>query len=143
MQDARGLGLDAPTLATALLKVAALLHEGRVAYEGGLVSVSGNALDAGAVSEIEALMRDGLPAGTKAGSIALTARPITPYVLRVRRGEDRVTVSGHLPDEAAARETLLARLRSRLFREAVQDKRASPPAPPTVSRPAAGPDSTR
>lgn len=121
MQDARGLGLDAPTLATSLLKVATLLHEGRVAYEGGLVSVSGNALDAGAVGEIEALMRDGLPAGTRAGSIALTARPITPYVLRVRRSEDRVTVSGHLPDEAA-RETLLARLRSRLFREAVQDK---------------------
>ncbi|KQT50137.1 flagellar motor protein MotB [Methylobacterium sp. Leaf456] len=129
MQDARGLGLDAPTLATALLKLAALLHEGRVAYEGGLVSVSGNALDAGAVDEIEALMRDGLPAGVKAGSVALTSKPISPYVLRIRRGEERVSVSGHLPD-AATRETLLARLRARLFREAVQDKsRLAPGAP--------------
>lgn len=121
MQDARGLSLDGPTLAAALLKVAALLQEGRVAYEQGRVSVSGNALDAGAVGEIEALMRDGLPAGTAAGTVALSARPIALYVLRVRRGEDTVTLSGHLPDEAA-RETLLARLRPRLFREALQDR---------------------
>lgn len=121
MQDARGPGFDAPTLARALLSIAGLLHEGRVAYEQGRVSVSGNALDAGAVGEIEALVRDGLPAGIAAGSVALTARPIVPYVLRVRRGEDSVTLSGHLPDEAA-REALLARLRPRLFREAVRDR---------------------
>lgn len=129
MQDARGLGLDGPALAKALLRIAALLQEGRVAYEGGRISVSGNALDAGAVGEIEALMRDGLPAGATAGTVALTARPIMPYVLRIRRGEDSVTLSGHLPDEAT-RDTLLGQLRPRLFREAVQDKsRLAPGAP--------------
>lgn len=121
MQDARSLGLDGPAVARTLLKVAALLHEGRVAYEQGRVSVAGNALDAGAVGEIEALLRDALPSGLAAGSVALTARPIVPYVLRVRRGADSVTLSGHLPDEAA-RESLLARLRPRLFREAVRDR---------------------
>jgi OOP family OmpA-OmpF porin len=121
MQDARSLGLDGPAVARTLLKVAALLHEGRVAYEQGRVSVAGNALDAGAVGEIEALLRDDLPSGLAAGSVALTARPIVPYVLRVRRGADSVTLSGHLPDEAA-RESLLARLRPRLFREAVRDR---------------------
>lgn len=121
MQEARSPGFDAPTLAKALLNVAALLHEGRVIFEQGRVSVSGNALDAGAVGEIEALMREGLPAGLTVGSMALTARPIAPYALRVRRGEDSVTLSGHLPDQAA-RETLLARLRPRLFRETLRDR---------------------
>ncbi|GAB6843853.1 outer membrane protein OmpA-like peptidoglycan-associated protein [Methylorubrum rhodinum] len=121
MQDARSLGLDGPAVARTLLKVAALLHEGRVAYEQGRISVAGIALDAGAVGEIEALLRDDLPSGLAAGSVALTARPIVPYVLRVRRGADSVTLSGHLPDEAA-RESLLARLRPRLFREAVRDR---------------------
>ncbi len=138
MQDARGSSLDTPTLATALLRIAALLHEGRVAYDGGRISVSGNAVDAGAVSEIEALMRDGLPAGAAAGSIALTARPIIPYVLRVRRGADSVTLSGHLPDEAV-RETVLARLRPRLFRETVQDKSRLAPGAPAGFAAAIGP----
>lgn len=129
MQDARGARLDGPTLAAHLLKIAALLHEGRVAYEQGRVSVSGKALDDGAVGEIEALLREGLPAGIEAGTIALTARPIVPYILRIRRGAEAVALSGHLPDRAT-RETLLNRAQTRLFRESVQDRsRLAPGAP--------------
>ncbi|MFX8047557.1 hypothetical protein ABTK64_19790, partial [Acinetobacter baumannii] len=66
-------------------------------------------------------MRDARPAGTAVGGVALTARPIVPYVLRIRRGADSVTLSGHLPDQAA-REALLARLNPRFFRDSIQDR---------------------
>ncbi|KAB7785172.1 flagellar motor protein MotB [Methylorubrum populi] len=123
MHEARGLpqGVDGTELARFVFRLAALLHEGRVDFEGATVSVEGNALDAGAVGEAEALMREGRPAGIAAGRVALTARPIVPYVLRIRRGADSVTVSGHLPDQAT-REALLARLNPRFFRESIQDR---------------------
>lgn len=120
MRDARGLppGIDGTALTRFVLRLAGLLHEGRVAFEAGTATVEGNALDAGAV---EALMRDGRPAGVAAGRVALTARPIVPYVLRIRRGADSVTLSGHLPDRAT-REVLLARLSPRFFRETIHDR---------------------
>ncbi|MFF8799009.1 MULTISPECIES: flagellar motor protein MotB [unclassified Methylobacterium] len=123
MHDARGLppGIDGTALTRFVLRLAGLLHEGRVAFEAGTATVEGNALDAGAVGEVEALMRDGRPAGVAAGRVALTARPIVPYVLRIRRGADSVTLSGHLPDQAS-RETLLARLSPRFFRETIHDR---------------------
>ncbi|MFX7094741.1 hypothetical protein ABTI17_19805, partial [Acinetobacter baumannii] len=88
-------------LARFVFKLAGLLHQGRVSFEGAAISVEGNALDTAAVAEAEALMRDARPAGTAVGGVALTARPIVPYVLRIRRGADSVTLSGHLPDQAA------------------------------------------
>lgn len=123
LRDARGLpqGVDGPALARFVFRLAGLLHEGRVAFEGASVSVEGNALDAGAITEVETLMRDARPAGVAAGRVALTARPIVPYVLRIRRNADSVTVSGHLPDQAS-REALLARLNPRFFRESIQDR---------------------
>lgn len=123
LRDARGLpqGIDGPALARFVFKLAGLLHQGRVSFEGAAISVEGNALDTAAVAEAEALMRDARPAGTAVGGVALTARPIVPYVLRIRRGADSVTLSGHLPDQAA-REALLARLNPRFFRESIQDR---------------------
>ncbi|GJE68853.1 flagellar motor protein MotB [Methylorubrum podarium] len=123
LRDARGLpqGVDGPALARFVFRLAGLLHEGRVAFEGASVSVEGNALDAGAITEVETLMRDARPAEVAAGRVALTARPIVPYVLRIRRNADSVTVSGHLPDQAS-REALLARLNPRFFRESIQDR---------------------
>ena len=123
MRDARGLppGIDGTALTRFVFRLAGLLHEGRIAFEAGTATVEGNALDAGAVGEIEALMRDGRPAGVAAGRVALTARPIVPYVLRIRRGADSVTLSGHLPDQAT-REALLARLSPRFFRETIHDR---------------------
>lgn len=123
LRDARGLpqGVDGPALARFVFKLAGLLHEGHVNFEGAAISVEGNALDSGAVNEAETLMRDARPAGIAAGRVALTARAIVPYVLRIRRGADSVTVSGHLPDQAS-RETLLARLNPRFFRESIHDR---------------------
>ncbi|MEH3119183.1 MAG: flagellar motor protein MotB [Methylorubrum populi] len=123
MRDARGLprGVDGTAIARFVLRLAGLLHEGRVAFDRGSVSVEGNALDAGAVGEAEALMREARPAGVAAGPVALTAQPIVPYVVRIRRGGDSVTVSGHLPDQAT-REALLARLDPRFFGEAIRDR---------------------
>ncbi|BAU92117.1 OmpA/MotB domain protein [Methylorubrum populi] len=123
LRDARGLpqGVDGPALVRFVLKLAGLLHEGRVSFEGAAVSVEGNALDAGAIAEAETLMREARPAAIAAGRVALTARPIVPYVLRIRRGADSVTVSGHLPDQAT-REALLARLNPRFFRESIHDR---------------------
>ncbi|HJE24062.1 MAG TPA: flagellar motor protein MotB [Methylorubrum populi] len=123
MRDARGLppGIDGSALARFLVKLAGLLHEGRVTFENGAVSVTGNALDAGAVTEAEALIRDSRPAGVAAGQVALAAQPIAPYVLRIRRNAENVTVSGHLPDQAA-REALMTRLNPRFFRETIRDR---------------------
>ncbi|CAO4192733.1 OmpA family protein [Methylorubrum extorquens] len=123
LRDARGLppGIDGPALARFVFQLAGLLHEGRVSFEGEAVSVEGNALDAGAVAEAQTLMRDARPPGIAAGRVALSARPIVPYVLRIRRGSDSVTVSGHLPDRAT-REALLARLNPRFFRESIHDR---------------------
>ncbi|AWI89931.1 flagellar motor protein MotB [Methylobacterium sp. DM1] len=123
LRDARGLpqGVDGPALARFVFKLAGLLHEGRVSSDGAVVSVEGNALDQAAVTEAEGLMREARPAGVSAGRVALTARPIVPYVLRIRRGADSVTVSGHLPDQAS-REALLARLNPRFFRESIDDR---------------------
>lgn len=123
MREARGLpsGIDGAALSRFVLQLAGLLHEGRVAFEGGTIAMEGNALDAGAVAEAEALLRDGRPAGVAAGRVALTAQPIAPYLLRIRRGADRVTLSGHLPDRTT-REALLARLTPRFFRETIQDR---------------------
>ena len=123
LRDARGLpqGVDGAALARFVFKLAGLLHEGRVSFEGAVISVEGNALDQAAIAEAEGLMREARPAGVSAGRVALTARPIVPYVLRIRRGADSVTVSGHLPDQAS-REALLARLNPRFFREAIDDR---------------------
>lgn len=123
MRDARGLprGVDESALARFVLKLAGLLHEGHVTFETGAVSITGNALDAAAIGEAEALMRTARPAGVGAGRVALTAQPIVPYVLRIRRGADSVVLSGHLPDQAT-REAALARLNPRFFREAIIDR---------------------
>ena len=123
LRDARGLpqGIDGPALMRFVFQLSGLLHEGRVSFEGAAVSVEGNALDAGAVTEAQTLMRDARPSGIAAGRVTLTAQPIVPYVLRIRRGSDSVTVSGHLPDRAT-REALLARLNPRFFRESIQDR---------------------
>lgn len=123
MRDARGLppGIDGSALTRFLVRLAGLLHEGRVSFEHGTVSVTGNALDAGAVTEADTLMRDARPAGVAAGRVALTAQAIAPYVLRIRRNADSVTVSGHLPDQAA-REALMARLTPRFFHEKIRDR---------------------
>ena len=123
LHDARGLpqGVDGPALVRLVFKLAGLLHEGRVGFEGGVVSVEGNALDQAAIAEAEGLMREARPAGVSAGRVALAARPIVPYVLRIHRGADSVTVSGHLPDQAS-REALLARLNPRFFRESIDDR---------------------
>lgn len=123
MRIARGLpaSTDPGALARFAMRLAALLHDGAVRYEGAGLSVSGNALDAQAVGEAEALMRDERPAGVSGGPVTLTARPVSPYVVRVRREAERVVLSGHLPD-GAAREALLGVLRPRFFREAIQDR---------------------
>ena len=120
---ARGLpgGIDTGALARFALRVAELMREGGASFEGGRLSVSGTALDAQAVGEIEALMRDGRPPGIAAGPVALGAQPVSPYRVRIRRDADSVTLTGHLPD-AATREAWLAHLRTRFFQAAVHDR---------------------
>lgn len=123
MQTARGLpsSVDATALGRFGMKLAELVQDGSVRYEGGAFSASGLALDAQALSEVEALLRDERPAGVSAGTVSLTARPVSPYRLRIRREPDAIVLSGHLPDRAA-REALLAALRPNFFREAIIDR---------------------
>lgn len=123
MRSARGLSaqIDAAAMPQFTLQIAGLLQEGSVTVADATVSASGIALDAQAIPEIEALLRDRLPAGLKRGAVALTTRPLSPYRIALRRDADSVTLTGHLPD-AGTREMLLAALRPRLFRERLVDR---------------------
>lgn len=134
-RTARGLapGIEPRALAGAMLALADLLQSGRVAFENGRVTVTGDALDAQAVGEAEALMRARLPKGVAAGTVTLAVRPLSPYRVSLRREADSVVVAGHLPSPEA-RERLLAALRARFFRERVLDRtRLADGAPPNLA----------
>ena len=129
---ARGLdpAVDPKSLIAFAFRLAELIQSGRVAFQDGAISVTGDAIDGQAIPDAEALMRDARPAGVRAGPVALTARPLSPYRVAIRRTADAVTLTGHLPD-VATRERLLDVLRPRLFREPVIDRtRLADGAPP-------------
>ncbi|MCJ2014107.1 hypothetical protein [Methylobacterium sp. J-076] len=123
LQAARGLpsSVDPRALVAFMGRLAALIQRGEVSYAGGAVSVGGDAIDPQAIPEAQALLRDGRPAGVGAGTVALAAKPLSPYRVSLRRSPEAVTVSGHLPDEETRRRVLAA-LRQRLYREAVVDR---------------------
>ncbi|MCJ2131817.1 BON domain-containing protein [Methylobacterium sp. E-045] len=123
MQTARGLeeGIDPTTLSRFAFRISSLLQDGRVTYADSRLSVSGTALDGQAIGEIDALLRDGRPSGTRAGPVDLAAMPLSPYRFMVRRESDAVTLTGHLPD-SVTRDRILATLRPRFFRERIVDK---------------------
>lgn len=123
LQAARGLqeGIDPRALLDFMGKLAGLIQTGEVVYSGGAVSVTGDAIDPQAIPEARALLSDGRPAGIAAGTVTLTAKPLSPYRVSLRRTPEAVTVSGHLPDEETRRRVLAA-LRQRLFREPVIDR---------------------
>lgn len=123
MRSARGLPpeIDAAAMARVTLQLAGLMQEGSVTVAEARVSLSGVALDAQAIPEIDTLLRTGLPAGLARGDVALTTRPLSPYQVAMRRDGDSVTLTGHLPD-TATREALLGTLRARLFRERLIDR---------------------
>lgn len=115
-------------------QIVALLQDGRVTYSGGTLAIVGDAIDGQAVGEIRTLLRDGRPGGIGAGEVTLTAHPLSPYKVMLRRETDRVTISGHLPDQAA-RDRLAVLLRPRFFHERIVDKtRIALGAPADLSR---------
>ncbi|MCJ2063140.1 hypothetical protein MKK63_10510 [Methylobacterium sp. J-088] len=131
---ARGLdpAIDSKTLIGFMFRLAALIQTGRVTFTDGAVSVSGDAMDAQAIPDAEALMRDARPAGVSAGRVTLTARPLSPYRVAIRRTPEAVTLTGHVPD-AATRDRVLDALRPRLFREPILDRtRLADGAPPNL-----------
>jgi OOP family OmpA-OmpF porin len=131
MGIARGLptGVDARALVDRAFAILALVREGSVALDGAILSVRGSAIDVQAVREAEAAAA-GLPAGVSRGTVALTASPVSPYLVTVRRGPDAFTLTGHLPD-AEARAALRAALRPHLYGERVIDRtRIAEGAPP-------------
>ncbi|MCJ2084390.1 hypothetical protein MKK88_00055 [Methylobacterium sp. E-005] len=131
---ARGLdpAIDPKALVAFAFRLAALIQTGHVTFADGAVSVSGDAMDAQAIPDAEALMRDARPAGVAAGRVALTARPLSPYRVAIRRTPEAVTLTGHVPD-AATRERVLDALRPRLFREPILDRtRLADGAPPDL-----------
>ncbi len=134
MQTARGLadGIDPTTLGRFAFRLSSLLQDGSVTYADSRLSVSGTALDGQAIGEIDALLRDERPSGTRAGPVDLAAMPLSPYRFMVRRESDAVTLTGHLPD-GATRDRILATLRPRFFRERIVDKsRIAEGAPPNL-----------
>ncbi len=135
MRTARGLaaGIEPDALARFLVRVVGLMQSGGATFDGARVSAVGDAVDAQAVGEIAALLRDARPAGVGAGTAALGVRPLSPYRVAIRREGDAVSLSGHLPD-AAARERLLALVRPRFFRERILDRtRIADGAPPDLA----------
>ena len=135
LQTARGLpgGIDPRALVEFMGRLAGLIQAGQVTYAGGAVSVSGDAIDPEAIPEAGTLLREARPAGTSAGTVALTARPLSPYRVSLRRSPEAVTLSGHLPDEDTRRRVLAA-LRQRVYREPVIDRtRLAEGAPPGLA----------
>ncbi|MCJ2121847.1 hypothetical protein [Methylobacterium sp. J-077] len=131
---ARGLdpAIDPKALIAFAFKLAELIQSGTVSFSDDAVSVTGDAIDAQAIPDAAALMREGRPAGVKPGPVTLAARPLSPYRVAIRRTPDSVTLTGHLPDDAT-RERVLAALRPRLFREPVVDRtRLADGAPPDL-----------
>ncbi|WP_246775587.1 hypothetical protein [Methylobacterium aquaticum] len=133
MRTARGLaaGIDPRALTERAFAALALVREGRVSLDGAALSIEGGAVDIQAVREAEALA-DRLPAGVSRGRVALTASPVSPYLVTVRRGPDAFTLTGHLPD-AEARQALRAALRPYLYGERIVDRtRLAEGAPPAL-----------
>ncbi|TNC07443.1 flagellar motor protein MotB [Methylobacterium terricola] len=133
MRTARGLpaGIDARALTDRAFAALALLRDGTVSLDGATLSLRGAAIDAQAVREAEAVA-DALPAGVSRGTVALTASPVSPYIVTVRRGPEAFTLTGHLPD-AEARSALRAALRPYLYGERVIDRtRLAEGAPPAL-----------
>ncbi|SFG76057.1 hypothetical protein [Methylobacterium gossipiicola] len=122
-RTARGLDprIDPAGLGAFMLRLAALIQDGRVAFAQGAVTVMGVALDGQAPGEIAALLRDARPAGVEAGPVRIETRPLSPYRVQLRREADSVTLGGHLPD-AATRDRILATLRPRFFHERIVDR---------------------
>ncbi|WP_370693849.1 BON domain-containing protein [Methylobacterium sp. NEAU K] len=134
LHAARGLdpSIDPKSLTAFAFRLAELIQTGTVAFADDAISVTGDAIDGQAVPDAAALMRDARPAGVKAGPVALTARPLSPYRVTIRRTPEAVTLTGHLPDDAT-RERVLSALRPRLFREPVIDRtRLADGAPPDL-----------
>ncbi len=123
LQTARGLSdsVDPRALVEFMGRLAALIQSGQVAFSGGTLSVSGDAIDPQAIPEAQDLLRNERPAGTAAGTVSLAAKPLSPYRVSLRRTAETITLSGHLPD-AESRRRVLAALRLRVFREPVIDR---------------------
>ncbi|KNY24648.1 hypothetical protein AKJ13_01505 [Methylobacterium sp. ARG-1] len=131
---ARGLdpAIDPKALIGFAFKLAELIQTGTVTFAEDTIAVTGDAIDAQAIPDAAALMREARPAGVKPGSVTLAARPLSPYRVVIRRTPEAVTLTGHLPDDAT-RERVLAALRPRLFREPVVDRtRLADGAPPDL-----------
>ena len=90
-QAARGLdpAIDPKSLIGFAFRLAELIQSGRVSFADGAISVTGDAIDGQAIPDAEALMRDARPAGIKAGPVSLTARPLSPYRVVIRRTAER------------------------------------------------------
>ena len=135
-RTARGLprGIDPAALVAGMMKLAGLVARGRVEFATGAVSVTGDALDAQAVDEVRALLRDGMPAGVAAGRVDLAVKPLSPYRVVIRREAETVSVSGHLAD-SEMRARVMAALGPRFFRERVVDRsRLGAGAPPDLAQ---------
>jgi outer membrane protein OmpA-like peptidoglycan-associated protein len=136
MRTARGLpaGVDARALTERAFAALALVRDGSVTLEGSALSVRGAAIDAQAVQEADALTTGSLPDGVTRGSVDLTASPVSPYVVGIRRAGETVTVTGHLPTPES-RAALLAALRPHFFGERILDlTRLAEGAPPDLLR---------
>ncbi|WP_019904670.1 BON domain-containing protein [Methylobacterium sp. 77] len=123
MQTARGLadGIDPNRLGRFAFQVSSLMQDGSVTYADSRLTITGTALDGQAIGEIDALLRDARPSGTRAGPVDLAAMPLSPYRFMVRRESDAVTLTGHLPD-SATRDRVLAAMRPKFYRERIVDK---------------------
>lgn len=133
---ARGLpeGVDFSALARTLFDLATLLRQGEASFAQGRLSVEGVAIDGQAIGDVQKRLAEGLPAGLQAGSVRLSAQPVSPYRIRIRREAERVLVSGHFPD-GQTRTVLLDALGARFFREAIVDRsRIAEGAPPNLLR---------
>lgn len=135
LRTARGLPdtVDPRTLVAFMGRLAGLLQAGDVTYANGALSLRGDAIDPQAIPEAKALLDEARPNGTAAGTVTLTARPLSPYRVSLRRSPEAVAVSGHLPDEETRRRVLAA-LRQRVYREPVIDRtRLAEGAPPNLA----------
>lgn len=123
MRVAGGLppGVDFAALARFSLRQLPRLRSGTVTLSDEVLAVRGEAADKDALAALGTEFRQGLPAGLRAGEVALEAAVVSPYAFEARRGAAILRLGGYLPDDNA-RESVRKLVARRFFQERILDE---------------------
>jgi OmpA-OmpF porin, OOP family len=131
LQPATGLpsGFDFEAAVRFALTQLAQLRWGTAELIDTTLNLSGDVTDRETAVNVRAALQSGLPAGLRAGSVAITVSRPSPYTFSARREAGTLTLTGYYPDPET-RAALHQFVRERFLTEQVIDKlRAAEGAP--------------